>query len=142
MALFFRILPNAIDLLVGLVCLSMAYFNISARSYLAFHEKAAGKPWSEIEEGLGLVILALMKITGLGFLTVGLLLVACPAVAYFYPNQLYEFAAPALALLFCLGLVRVNKELATKTKAVTPWKDSGYIAILLFAGMIVSAVAR
>jgi hypothetical protein len=58
----------------------MAYKSLFSKKFLPFHEQAAGKPWHTVEDGLQRVVLALMKVSGLGFLVVGLLLIIFPII--------------------------------------------------------------
>lgn len=50
----------------------MAQKSLRALEFLPFHEAAAGEPWNVIGDGLQAVIVALLRLSGLGFLIVGL----------------------------------------------------------------------
>ncbi|MGO9482844.1 MAG: hypothetical protein ACLP05_13825 [Candidatus Kryptoniota bacterium] len=69
-----KIIPVFLYMIVGVVSLTMAYKNLFSNRLIAFQEKAAGKSWNEIEKGLQSVIIALMRVSGLGFLVVALML--------------------------------------------------------------------
>jgi len=138
MKLILNILPIALYLVVGAISMVMAYKNIFAKRFLPFHEQAAGKPWDEIEKPLQRVILSLLKLTGLGFLIISLLLIVCPIVNYFSPNIFYKYAVPTLVLIYCSGLFIINFRLCRDTKAATPWKGSLYACLALLVGIIIS----
>jgi hypothetical protein len=125
-------------MLVGLVSLRMAMKSIVADAYLPFHEKAAARQWDDIEEPLRHVILSMLRLGGLGFLIVGVMLVSFPVVNYFHPTGFYKYSVPVLALVFCLGLFLNNYWLYRKTGAQTPWKGSLYAMLFLILGLVLS----
>jgi hypothetical protein len=137
-----RILYELAFFLVGLVCLVMAVSNLAAKKYLPFHEQAASTPWTEIEERLRMVILALLRLSGLGFLVVALLLLSYPAVDQLSPSAVHRFGVPGLASLYCLGLALVNRALTRSSGTPTPWKGSLYALLLLLAGLALALLAR
>jgi hypothetical protein len=138
MTVFLKIFPVVLYFSVGLICLAMAIKCLVSDKFLPFHEKAAGEQRDEIEEPLQLVILSFLRLAGLGFLVVAILLMACPVVNYFLPNIFYTYAVPAIALIFCMGLLINNYNLYKRTKADTPWRGSLYAMILIIAGIVVS----
>ncbi len=133
-----KIIPIVLYLIIGLISLVMAYKNLFSDKFLPFHEKAVDKPWNKIENPLKLVILSFMRLTGLGFLILSILLIVCPIVNFFNPNTFYKFAIPAIALIFCTGLFINNFLLYKKTKADTPWKGSLYAIFIIITGIIIS----
>jgi len=133
-----RILPVFLYFIVGVISAVMAFKNFSSRKFLPFQEEAANKPWAEIDHSLQLVILALLRLAGLGFLIIAILLLAFPIINYLIPNTFYTFAIPVLALLFCTGLFIVNYSMYKKTNANTPWRGSVYAMIAIIVGMTLS----
>ncbi len=116
----------------------MAFKNLFSDKFLPFHEQAAGKRWHEIENPLKLVILTLLRLIGLGFLIISILLIVCPVVNYFIPNIFYKFSIPVIALIYCTGLFVINYLLYRKTGADTPWEGSLYAMFIITAGIIIS----
>ena len=133
-----NIVPPLLYFILGIVCSIMAFKTISAKKYLRFHEEAAGKPWDNLDEPLKPVILSFLRLSGLGFLVMAILLIVCPFVNLLTPNSFYEYAIPVIGLIFCTGLFLINYSLHRKTKVDTPWKGSLYAMILLIAGIIIS----
>jgi hypothetical protein len=134
----FKIIPLCLYSFTGIVSLIMAYKSIFSTKFLPFHEQAAGKSWDSIDRGLQSVIIALMKVSGLGFLVIALLLMALPIVHYFKYDSLVQYVIPGISFLYCFGLFLVNYQLSVKTKAKTPWKGSLYATIFLEIGIIIS----
>jgi hypothetical protein len=132
------IIPIALYFIVGIVSLSMAIKTIHSTKYLPFHEKAADTSWDEIENPLQVVILTFLRLTGLGFLIIAILLMVCPVVNYFVPNVFYKYSIPVTGFIYCTGLFIINYSLYRKTKAVTPWKGSLSAMVIITAGIIIS----
>jgi phosphoglycerol transferase MdoB-like AlkP superfamily enzyme len=116
----------------------MAYKSFFSASFLPFHEQAAGVSWDKVDKNLQAVILALMKISGLGFLIVALVLLGFPLVHVLYPDSPFQIIMPGISFVYCLGLFYINYQLSGKTKAKTPWKGALAAAIVVGIGMIVS----
>jgi hypothetical protein len=135
---FLKIVPIVLYFIVGVISLVMAYKGLFAKKFLPFHEKAAHKPWHEIEKPMQNLILLFLRLTGLGFFIISILLMVCPSVNYFIPSPFYQYFIPCIALIFCLGLYINNYLLYRNTKADTPWKGSLYAVFIIFAGIIIS----
>jgi hypothetical protein len=135
---FLKISPLALWFLTGVISLLMAVKCLFSRKFLPFHEAAYGKPWDAIEEKLQSVILTLLKLSGLGFLVVAILLMTFPVYSYFRPGHFLKYVAPLTALIFCTGLFVVNYRLYKQTRANTPWKNSLFAMAVILLGILLS----
>ena len=133
-----KIIPILLYLIVGVISMVMAVKNLFSTKFLSFHEKAANKRWDEIDNPLKLVILTLLRLSGLGFLIISILLLVFPVINYFIPNNFYGYSIPIVALIYCTGLFVINYSLYKKTKADTPWKGSLYAMLAIIVGIIIS----
>jgi FtsH-binding integral membrane protein len=79
-----------------------------------------------------------MKISGLGFLVTGLILIIFPIVNLFVQDEFVEYMIPCISLVFCTGLFVINFKLHKQTKSDTPWKGSLYAVIFIIIGIIIS----
>jgi hypothetical protein len=138
MSAFMRIIPLGLYFVVGVVCLIMAFKNMQASQFLPFHQQAAGRKWEDVDRSLQFVILALMRVAGLGFLATALLLIIFPIVNFMKPNPFVTYAVPGIVFLYCLGLFVTNYILYHHTKTKTPWKGSLYALFLILAGLVIS----
>ncbi|HTX17759.1 MAG TPA: hypothetical protein VMG34_03780 [Bacteroidota bacterium] len=136
MSVVLRIVSIALYCLVGIVSYFMFYRSAFAGKLLPFQEAGSGKRWEEIEPGLQAVLLALLRLSGLGFLLVGTLLIVFPVEALIRGNAFEALAAPIVALFYCAALALVNYALARSTKSPTPWKRSLYAAGAILAGIV------
>jgi hypothetical protein len=116
----------------------MAAKSIFTDKYLPFHEKAAGRQWDEIDKPLKIVILSLLRLGGLGFLAISILLIAGSIINFCIQNDIYKYVIPVIALIYCTGLFINNYLLFKETKADTPWKGSLYAVFIIIAGIIIS----
>ena len=69
-------------MLIGIICFVMAYKCIFAKEFLPFHQEAAGISWKEIDNTIQKVIITILRISGLGFLILFLLLTSFPIVNF------------------------------------------------------------
>ena len=132
------LIPICLYVIVGIISLTMAYKNLFSKRFLPFHEKVSNATWDEIGAGAQDVVLALMKVSGLGFLIVGLTLIIFPVVNYFENDPFVRYAIPLLALIYCIGLSIINFFLFVRSQSNTPWKRSIYAAIIIGIAVIVS----
>ena len=137
----FGITSTAFYFLVGIICLLMAYKSIFSKKYLPFHEEAAGRPWESLEKPLQNVIHTILKISGLGFLVIFLLLSFFPIYNYFKHVAFIRYSIPLISLIYCFGLFLFNYRLFKQTKSNTPWKGSLVAMIVIVTSFILSLLS-
>jgi hypothetical protein len=137
-----RIIPIVLYFLVGIISLIMVWETFFSKKFLPFHEEAAHILWDNIDYPFQQVILSLLRLSGLGFLVVSILLLVFPVVNFFIPNIFYTYSIPVLALVFCIGLFINNYLLFKKTKVDTPWKGSLYAMGILLTGIVISFLMK
>jgi hypothetical protein len=133
-----KIIPLVLYLTVGIISLFMALKSFFSKKILPFQEKAAGIVWDEIESSMKNVMLFLLRTSGLGFLTVSILLITGPLADYFFPNIICKYLIPVVALIFTSGLFINNLSLYKMSSSDTPWKGSLYAMFIITAGIIIS----
>ncbi|MEI6822430.1 MAG: hypothetical protein WCL51_10865 [Bacteroidota bacterium] len=125
---------------VGVISLVMAYKSIFLNKLLPFHAKAAGNNLDSYDKPLQYVILALMKVSGLGFLIIGLLLIIFP-ILYNNSNDCFlRYAIPIISLIYCLGLFLINFYLSKQTKSKTPWQGSLIAMFIIILAIILANI--
>jgi hypothetical protein len=134
------IISTLLYFLVGAVCLLMAHKCIFSKKYLPFHEKAADKPWAGIDKSLRDVILTILRISGLGFLIVSLLLTIFPVVNIFKQDVFIKFSIPIISFIYCFGLFLFNYLLFKQTNAKTPWIGSLIAMFIIIISFCISIV--
>ncbi len=131
-------LASSLFVLVGAVSLTMAVKNLRAKEFLPFHAGISGTQWEELDPGTQAVVTALMRVSGLGFLTVGILLVICPVLLLQFPGSVPVLLIPALGVVYCSGLAWYNYRLFKAAGRATPWKRSLAAAGMLLAGILLA----
>jgi hypothetical protein len=134
-----EIIPIIIYAFVGIISLIMAYKSLFSKRFILFHEKAAATTMDKLEKPLQSVILALMRVSGLGFLVTALLLLIFPMVNYFAPDEFVKYSIPLISLIFSTGLFLINYNLHKQTKSATPWLGAIYAMICIIIGLIISS---
>jgi hypothetical protein len=133
-----NIIPVLLYIFAGGISLNMALKNLLSNKFLPFHEKAVGKQLNELDTQLQFVILALMKVSGLGFLLLSILLMVFPLYNYFSPNTVIKYSIPSIAIIYCMGLFIINYSLYKNAKTETPWKKTLFVICILIIGMCIS----
>jgi hypothetical protein len=123
---------------VAVISVVMALKALVARQFLPFQEVAAGQAWDDIGAGTQAVVTSLLRLSGLGFLVVGVQLGVVAAADVLHRDLVVAIALPLLSLGFCVGLCLVNLRLHRETGAKTPWKGSLYAAIAVAIGLALS----
>jgi hypothetical protein len=134
----FALIPIIIYGHVAVISLIMALKSLSLKRFLVFQEKAAAISWENLDEPLQFVILSLMRVSGLGFLVIALLLLIFPAANYFIQSEFIKYSIPVVALIFCFGLFSINYFLHKQTNSETPWRGSLIAVIGISLGTVVS----
>jgi len=126
--------------LVGVISLVMAYKSICSKQFIPFHKKAVGKTLDSYDKPIQYVILALMKVSGLGFIIIGLLLLIFPILYNRSTDYFLKYSIPIISSIFCLGLFIINLKLSILTKSKTPWKGSLLALLMIIIGIIISSL--
>jgi hypothetical protein len=137
-----RLLPTALSVFVSLVSLRMAVKGLSAKEWLPFHEAAAAADWSLLTPRLRLLLLFMVRMAGLGFLVLFLLLATVPVYLAWNPDPMTGLAIFGIGIIYCVGLGILTRWLHRKTGAGTPWKESFGAAGVLALAALLSVVAR
>ncbi len=136
-----KIIPILLYAIVGVISMVMAVKCLFSNKFLPFHEKAANKQWDEVDNHLMQVILTLLRLVGIGFFIISILLLVFPIISYFIPNKFYKYSIPVVALIYCTGLFVINYSLYRKTKVKTPWKGSLYAMLAIITAIIISILS-
>jgi hypothetical protein len=131
----FLLVSTGLYAVVGVTSLVMALKSFRASEFLPFHAAAAGQRWETVGDGLKAVVVALLRVSGLGFLIAGLQLIVVSVAINMRPDPVVAFVLPSLSLLFCVGLCAVNYQLFSRTGARTPWRGSLYAAVAIVVAL-------
>ena len=117
--------------IIGLIDIVLGVIYITAGQFLSYHSQAIGSSWQEVEFGTQVLILALMRVAGGGWLALGFLTISF-AVGTFRTNQrLARWALPTGTIIFWMASLAATWSVYRETGAQTPWAPS--LAVVVFA---------
>jgi len=121
--------------IVGAVNVFFGAKYILADQFMPYHSQATGVPWQEVETGMQVVILALMKTAAGGWFALGFITIILAVVAFKTGNNLLRWALPLGTLIFYVISFLATWDVHQKTGASTPWQPSlimiGFVLFIL-----------
>ena len=106
--------------------------------FMPYHSDAVGMPWSEVSPSFQILILALMRVVGCAFLTVGFLFVILLFVPFRQGLGWARWTIPAAGLLVCSGTLYATLYVGFNTPASPPWIAPVIASMFLLAGLLLS----
>jgi len=135
-------LALAAVLLVALGGIVFGVRYMRREAFLPYHAAVAGKSWAELDPGVQVVILGMLKIIGGGFATLGVtLLWLCLALlegARWAPWAMLTISAAALGPMLYIAI----KLRAFRPDAQTPVRPTLAMMVLIVVGVGLSILAR
>lgn len=125
---------------IGVLSFIMAYESFFSKKFFPFHEEASGTSWESVDKPLQYVIITFLRISGLGFFVIALLLTVFPIVNYFISDNFVKYAIPMISFMYCFGIFLFNYNLYKKTKANTPWRGSLIAMFIILIGIAISII--
>jgi hypothetical protein len=126
-----RLVAAAIASAVALVGFRMAWKGLSARRWLPFHERAAGAAWESLPPRQQAVVLFAVRMVGLGFLVLALVLAGGVALVVRGGGRAGPVGAFAVGAASALGTGVFAHRLHHETGATTPWRGAFGAALAL-----------
>jgi hypothetical protein len=134
-----KIVYSGIFLSVGAITLGVSLKFLLSQEFFSYHAEAAGLKWNEVSKPLQTVILAIMKMAGLGTLCLSITVILY-SILIFSNNSVLKYIIPPVSLLFWSGTGGVTFAVYKKTKANTPWKGSLFCVVLIIVAIIISSI--
>lgn len=133
-----KIVYSLIFLWVGIITLSVSLKFLSAKEFFPYHKEASKMEWNEISKPLQTIILAVMRMAGLGILFASLTIIFYSGFIFLNSNSNIKYFVPIVSLIFWAGTFLVTFRVHKKTMAHTPWKGSLSCMIMLIAAILIS----
>jgi hypothetical protein len=128
-------------LVVALIGIVFGVRYMRREAFLPYHAAVVGKPWAQLDPGVQIIILGMLKIIGGGFATLGVtLLWLCFALhegARWAPWAILTVSAVALGPMLYVAL----KLRSFRPDAQTPVKPTLAMMVLIFVGVGLSIFA-
>jgi hypothetical protein len=129
-------------LIVALAGIVFGVRYMRREAFLPYHAAVAGQSWAELEPGVQIVILGMLKIIGGGFITLGLTLLwlsfALHEGARWAPWAILTISAAALGPMLYVAI----RFRAFRPDAQTPVRPTLAMIILIVVGVSLSVLAR
>ena len=105
---------------------------------MPYHAVAVGQSWTEVDPAFQVLILALMKVTGGGWLAAALAVGILLYIPFSTGVRWSYWAIPIIGLPASLSSLYVTIYVAHNTPASPPWIAAALGTILLIVGFILS----
>jgi hypothetical protein len=107
---------------------------------MPYHHEAIGYSWSELEPNFQVLIIALMRAAGGGFLATGLAIFILLMIPWRAGDMWANYAIPAIAACTSIGTLYATQLVKTKTPGKPPVGLSLLAASLTVIGFIFSLI--
>lgn len=137
MTLFWTILELIVLVMLLSINLSLAIRFLSTKEFFPYHEEASQLKWIDVDSKLKLVILAILRVGGMGF--IALALSQALACVFLFLDTLKNLVYIMLSLnfIYWIGIFFITYKVHRTTGANTPWKNSIMTLLFILIGFIV-----
>lgn len=107
---------------------------------MPYHSEALGLSWTELEENMQVLIIALMRAAGGGFLATGIAMLVLLIIPWRAGDRWAIYTVPAIGLCTSLGTLYATLLVKTRTPGTPPVILSLITLVLTVIGFILSAI--
>ena len=132
-------LALGIYLIFGAVDVALGATYFSTKQFMSYHAEAIGASWQELDTGVRVLILALLKLAGGGWFALGVITIALSWVAFKTRNAVARIVLPVTALLSWSASFAATWEVYQATGALTPWVPSLAMLGLAMLAFVIDA---
>ena len=125
---------------VALVLIIFGLIYLIKNQFMPYHSRAIGLPWSDLEENMQVLIIALMRAAGGGFLATGLAMLILLIIPWRAGDTWSMYAIPAISLCISLGTLYATLLVKTRTPGTPPVILSFIALVLTIIGFIFSII--
>lgn len=125
-------------LTVALIFLLFGTIYLFRSEFMPYHAVAIGQEWSQLQASFQILIIALMKVVGGGWLASGLAISILLAFPFREGARWAHWAIPCIGLVSILPSLYATILVAQSTPASPPWKVATIGVALLVVGLILS----
>jgi hypothetical protein len=126
--------------LVALISILFGSIYLLKNEFMPYHREAVGRSWSELEPNFQVLIIALMRAVGGGFLATGLTIFILLLIPWRAGDTWSIYAIPAIGLCTLLGTLSATLLVKTKTPGKPPVGLSLLALALTVIGFIFSLI--
>lgn len=127
---------------VAFISILFGLIYLTKNQFMPYHAEALGLSWSELSENMQVLILALMKAAGGGFLATGLAIFILLIIPFRVGDRWTIYATPAVSLCTSLGTLYATLLVKNKTPGKPPVVLSFLALALTIIGFILSIIIK
>lgn len=109
-------------LFAALLSALVGVFYLARREFMPYHAVAAGTPWEGLPTGLRVLLLAMIRGIGAGFLAVGAIILFLLVYPFRAGDAWAMWAIPLVGLTMGLPTLHGVHAIRTRTPARPPWR--------------------
>ncbi len=128
-----------IYLVIGVVSVVIGGLYATADQFMAYHSQAVGAPWREVDRGAQTLFLALMRVAGGGWITLGFFTIILAFGEVRQRSAVSRWALPMGIVIFYSASLAATWGVYQKTGAATPWIPSLAMIGLALLALVVDA---
>jgi hypothetical protein len=111
---------------------------LTRSAFMPYHAVAVGHSWPDVDPAFQILILALMRVAGGGFLTTACAIGFLLFKPFRQGRRWAYWAIPAVGLISTLSSLYATAYVTSNTPASPPWIAAGLGVLLLCTGVILS----
>ena len=125
---------------VALISIIFGFIYLIKNQFMPYHSEALGLSWSDLEPNLQILILALMRVAGGGFLATGLAMLILLIIPFRAGDSWSIYAIPIISFCTSSGALYATWLVKTRTPGNPPVILSLLALILTIIGLIFSLI--
>jgi hypothetical protein len=127
-----------IYLLSGIMGIFAGFLYFFASQMMPYHRQAIGKNWGDLENGIRVIILALMQDTGAGWLAFGLIWLIILFIPFRRGENWANWTLFVCGVFLQTLVFYVTLKVHILTQASTPWYFNLFFIVLFFVAFSLS----
>lgn len=127
-----------IYLLTGLTSIAYAVAYLLCPTIMPYHKEAIGIEWADVPVGIQLLLQALVKVAGAGFLVMGLAVLIISLIPFRRGENWTLWTIPLLVGGWTVPTVYAAYRVSMNTEISTPWWSGAVIMVLVLLALILS----
>ena len=111
-------------------------------AFMPYHEIAVGRPWNELEPGYRMVVLALMRVSGGGFLAASVAIIVLLLIPFRHDRYWARIVIPVIALAELVPVLVATLNVKIHSLATPPYVLVSILVALLFASLVITLLNK
>lgn len=126
--------------IVALLGLGFAYMYLFRGEFMPYHSIAVGRSWAEVDPAMQVLILALMRVSGGGWLALSFALVFFSILTYRRNNIKLDFAGLVIGWAILIPTLYATLYVRANSPADPPWYAAAVAIAVLGIGFILAII--